>query len=77
LPPKGKTRQIKGPSEKVVLDPRKVFDPTPSNEDHRVFLKRMSLPRNVSRQGPAIGQPEAGDLSKGRVGFLGVSDKDP
>jgi hypothetical protein len=63
--------------EKMILDSRKIFNPPPSNQNHRMLLKVVTFPRDISSHPSLGGQPYPSYLSKGGVGFLRGSKENP
>ena len=61
---------VQGAPHNMVTDTRKVLDAAAAHQDHRVFLERVALARDVGADLNAIRQPDAGDLAQSRVRLL-------
>lgn len=55
---------------------RAILTPAPSNQDHRMLLYIMSLPRNITRHDPPRTKPHSRCFPFCRIGLLGFRDAD-
>ncbi len=60
-----------GAANDMVADPGKVADAAPADEDDGVFLEVVAFAADVGGDFLAVGKADAGDFSKGGVGFFG------
>lgn len=68
--------KVQSPSDQLVPHSRQIRYTSSSHEDNRMFLQIMSFTRDISRDDFPIGATHTGDLSHGRVGFLGFCSED-
>jgi hypothetical protein len=47
----------------MISDPGEIFNPTPANQDYRVFLQVMSLSGDIGADLKSIGKPDSGYLT--------------
>ncbi len=61
---------VQSAADNVVANTRQVFHAAATNQDHRVLLQVMAYTANVGGNFHTVGQPDPGNLAKGRVGFF-------
>src|SRR5919204_3294766 len=62
---------VQGPAHDLVAHARKILDPAPAHEHHRVLLEVVALTRDVDRDLHPVRQPHARHLAQRRVRLLG------
>src|SRR3954471_13850546 len=62
---------VEGAAHDLVADARQVLHAAAAYEHHRVLLEVVALAGDVGGDLHPVGEPDAGDLAKGRVRLLG------
>src|SRR5450759_3133185 len=71
LPAVGDASRVQAAADDVVTNTGKVLHAPTANQNHRVLLQVVPLARDVGRHFHSVGEPNTGDLTKGRVRLLG------